>query len=93
MKRSTALLRRLDWRVGRRSSSPRVPEGMTREEFEEAVADLPSDIDPDELREFVEGAGEEACPVFKERLKVFLWGWMGHSDTAVTVRRPGRLLN
>lgn len=93
MKRSTSLLSRLDWRQGRGSSASRVPEGMTRGELEDALADLPSDIHPDELLEFIEADGESACPVFKERLRALLWGWTGQQGQLASVRRVSRLLN
>lgn len=93
MKLPKAMLRRLEWRLGLRPAGPKVPEGMTRAEFEAALADLPSDIDPDELREFVEADGERACPVFRERLRSLLWAWVGHQPHLELARRTRRHVN
>lgn len=71
----------------------RVPEGMTSAEFEDAVADLPSDVDPDELREFIEAEGETACPMFRERLRALLWGWVRHGHPTAAARRARQHLN
>jgi len=76
-----------------RQAGPRVPEGMTREAFEEALADLPSDVDPEELREFVEADGEPACPVFREKLRSLLWAWVGHQSEIGAARRARHYLN
>jgi hypothetical protein len=66
---------------------------MSRDEFEAALSDLPSDVDPDELREFVEADGEPACPVFRERLRALLWGWTRHGYPTAAARRARHHLN
>ena len=88
MKIPSVILRRFEWRLGLRPRPLRVPKGMSREDFEAAVASLPPGLDADELLEFVE-AGDEpnaACPVFRERLRRLLWGWVGRGQA---VRRVG----
>lgn len=93
MKLPTSMLRRLEWRLGLRPAGPKVPEGMTREAFEEALADLPSDVEAEELREFVEARGEPASPIFQERLRSLLWAWIGHAPDPAAARRGRRHLN
>jgi hypothetical protein len=77
----------------RRGDPVGAPEGLTREEFEAALADLPSDVDPEELREFVEARGEPACPMFRERLRALLWGWARHGYPTAPARRARHHLN
>jgi hypothetical protein len=93
MKFPGPILRRFERRRSGNEPDVRVPDGMAREEFEAALADLPSDIDPDELREFVEASGEPACPVFKERLRALLWGWTRHGHPTASARRARHHLN
>lgn len=87
------MLRRLEWRLGLRGADPYAPIGMSRDEFEAALADLPSDVDPDELLEFIAADGEPACPVFRERLRALLWGWTRHGHPAASARRARHHLN
>lgn len=91
MKIPPVILRRFEWRLGLRTRPVRVPRGMSRADFEAAIASLPPGLDADELLEFVEAgdAGEApnaACPVFRERLRRMLWGWVGRGPA---VRRIG----
>ena len=88
MKGSSRRPKRFDWAALRRA-----PEGVSRAELEEAIADLPSDVDPDELLEFIEADGEPACPVFRERLRALLWGWVRHGHPTAAARRARHHLN
>ena len=93
MKIPFVILRRIEWRLGLRGPRVRVPAGMSRLEFEAALASLPPDVDPEELRDFVEGGGEPdaANPVFRERLRRLLWGLVGKGQPVSG--RWARLLN
>ncbi len=84
-------LKRRSSRAG--DDDPRLPDGLTRAELEAALADLPSDVSPEELLEFVEAEGEPACPVFKERLRALLWGWARHGYPTAAARRARIHLN
>ncbi len=93
MKLPDLMLWRLGRRLGLREPTLRLPGGMTREDLEAALDDLPSDVDPEELLEFVEADGEPACPVFRERLRALLWGWVRHGHPTAAARRARHHLN
>jgi len=85
--------RRLGAHFGLRDEPRREPGEMTLAELEAALADLPSDVDPEELFEFIEADGEPACPVFRERLRALLWGWVRHGHPPAAARRARHHLN
>ena len=93
MKLPGLILRRLEWRFGLRPHPLHAPGGIGQAEFEAALADLPSDVDPDELREFIEADGEPACPLFRERLRSLLWGWVRHGYPTAAARRARHHVN
>lgn len=100
MKLPSVILRRFEWRLGLRARplrppsdvSLRVPRGMSRAQFEAALASLPPGVDAEELREFVEGddaAAPHACPIFRERLRRLLWSLVaGRSTRPAHLGRP-----
>lgn len=99
MKLPSVILRRFEWRLGLRArplrrardESRRVPRGMSRAEFESALASLPPGVDAEELREFVEGDDAPACPIFRERLRRLLWSLV--AGRAASSARLDRVVN